>query len=547
MKKLSLLFMMLAVTVTALAGTKTGAPSRIDPADVWGDDHHVYQRLNHGSAVTPEHTYMTPQDGFLEVVTGDGGNFVYVKTPVYGSEKEFGEYWIEGTSDQQGGFYLYLGEPFYFQNRDGSFVKSKRNAVLSWGSLHYDAATNQTTFVRNADVSTVHYTVDGTTIIIEDTSGPVAIEAQDDVSYDAEGLAIVWEEAEGETGQEGEWSGYLEWGTILEAGTPCVIDWQPEGELKTYQRNSDCISFSDYEYSYRSANAFSAEALTDEGQIVFGDDGKSVYLKDPLLSMKHNTWVMGTLNDDGTIITVNLPQCIYTYESGTALSVVPCLCNIKTITPNNEAPYDVLSVNSDYSFTRMTYLIDGNKITLQNTNADLGAGYPDNFTAYGLHVYDPVTDEGCIEANIVYTLKTDNPDPIETTSVPVFDGEAGADGSYWVEILPTEPSTIYYRVQYSTREYSNWDEYSATLNFTGEGDYKIEAYAKAENKLPSAHVYHEFTISPSTSIIETMVGKDIVGKRYFNVMGQEIQQPEGVTIEVTTYSDGTSTAVKVVK
>ena len=41
--------------------------------------------------------------------------------------------------------------------------------------------------------------------------------------------------------------------------------------------------------------------------------------------------------------------------------------------------------------------------------------------------------------------------------------------------------------------------------------------------------------------------KQIVNSRYYNVMGQEIQQPDGVTIIVTTYSDGTTTATKVMK
>ena len=35
--------------------------------------------------------------------------------------------------------------------------------------------------------------------------------------------------------------------------------------------------------------------------------------------------------------------------------------------------------------------------------------------------------------------------------------------------------------------------------------------------------------------------------RYFNVAGQEMAQPNGLTIQVTTYTDGTTSAVKVVK
>ena len=41
--------------------------------------------------------------------------------------------------------------------------------------------------------------------------------------------------------------------------------------------------------------------------------------------------------------------------------------------------------------------------------------------------------------------------------------------------------------------------------------------------------------------------KQVAGVRYFNLAGQEMQQAEGLTIVVTTYTDGTTSAVKVVK
>ncbi len=44
-----------------------------------------------------------------------------------------------------------------------------------------------------------------------------------------------------------------------------------------------------------------------------------------------------------------------------------------------------------------------------------------------------------------------------------------------------------------------------------------------------------------------MGGKTVAGVRYFNVAGQEMKQAEGLTIVVTTYTDGTTSAAKVVK
>ena len=47
--------------------------------------------------------------------------------------------------------------------------------------------------------------------------------------------------------------------------------------------------------------------------------------------------------------------------------------------------------------------------------------------------------------------------------------------------------------------------------------------------------------------IDEIAGKAVAGVRYFNVAGQEMQEANGLTIVVTTYTDGTTSAVKVVK
>ncbi len=46
---------------------------------------------------------------------------------------------------------------------------------------------------------------------------------------------------------------------------------------------------------------------------------------------------------------------------------------------------------------------------------------------------------------------------------------------------------------------------------------------------------------------ELSEGKTVASERYFNVAGQEMAQPNGLTIKVITYTDGTTNTVKVVK
>jgi hypothetical protein len=52
---------------------------------------------------------------------------------------------------------------------------------------------------------------------------------------------------------------------------------------------------------------------------------------------------------------------------------------------------------------------------------------------------------------------------------------------------------------------------------------------------------------PRVGVDELNADKAVAGVRYFNTLGQEMQQAEGLTIVVTTYTDGTTSAVKVVK
>ena len=139
-------------------------------------------------------------------------------------------------------------------------------------------------------------------------------------------------------------------------------------------------------------------------------------------------------------------------------------------------------------------------------------------------------------------------EPTEKTGAPVFNGYT-TDGihAYFVEIVETEPSTIYYRVQYPDGTWTDWAEYEEVLSFTGDGKYRVEAYAVADGKLPSEEIAYEFVVAPITGIDEMMNGKTVAGVRYYNMAGQEMSEANGLTIVVTTYTDGTTNAAKVIK
>ncbi len=152
--------------------------------------------------------------------------------------------------------------------------------------------------------------------------------------------------------------------------------------------------------------------------------------------------------------------------------------------------------------------------------------------------------------------ETPEPPVVDQVGAPTFQGYT-VDGihGYGVYILPTtEGSDIMYRVFVDEDGewvlVTDWTEYMGT-----EGEiymtevnakYRVEAYAFIGD-VQSMDVAYEFTVQPYTGIDEMNAGKTVAGVRYFNMAGQEMQQAEGLTIVVTTYTDGTSSAVKVVK
>ena len=137
---------------------------------------------------------------------------------------------------------------------------------------------------------------------------------------------------------------------------------------------------------------------------------------------------------------------------------------------------------------------------------------------------------------------------IEQTAMPeieVTEGENG-DHTMYVEITAEEGAVIQYRYTFDG-ETTEWEVYEGKLAFTEDGEYVIEARAIVPDKTMSEIAEEEFEITPRTAVNELNGDKAVAGVRYFNAMGQEMAQPNGMTIVVTTYTDGTTTAVKVMK
>ena len=212
----------------------------------------------------------------------------------------------------------------------------------------------------------------------------------------------------------------------------------------------------------------------------------------------------------------------------------------------------ILNVSNFYMAGEEADVPAGEWIVIENVNPPYTIQGLEPETAYEVEVqgiYDRATTAWT--APVLFVTPKAGEQPTEKTQTP--------DGSYQVvsgqhevvvTITPYE-GVVYYRIIFTDPDgnvtESDWMEYVDAFSVYEDGRYRIEFYAVADGKLPSDPGAVEFTVSPMTGIEEMTTGKTVANVRYFNAAGQEMSQPNGLTIVVTTYTDGTTNAAKVMK
>ena len=196
-------------------------------------------------------------------------------------------------------------------------------------------------------------------------------------------------------------------------------------------------------------------------------------------------------------------------------------------------------------------MVDENDEALYYPTYYYNENYSGGVNAEGLSLFLAAADfsYNAGQAPVEPTEKTDAPS--STKENYVYNDGNMYYNAYTVTLTETEESTIYYRIgimnEEGQYEYGEWMEYEDAMQFVVPGTYMVEAYAVAPGKLESDHIFDGFVVSRLTDVEELMAGKQVANVRYFNLAGQEMQQASGLTIMVTTYTDGTTSAVKVVK
>ena len=362
-----------------------------------------------------------------------------------------------------------------------------------------------------------------------------------------------------------------------------IITEQPEGNLVTYTRSGEYMTVSLYGYI--------TDAQTGQLKVVYAEDGKTVYIQDPLCYGEgQGVWVKGELSDDGLTISVPLGQYVaYNEEDGYGL----LLSWGATEAIDLGDDFYWVMFTPDENVEAVTYAVNESEgtISLVGSEGDAFAEEPNNWNALGVAgIWDDDLSVATIEWKTVWTVLEDaeaavpaDPEALEFFDCKDESGFTRFDFNINLEDVngkPLHADNVTYSIytdddQLFTFDYDTYganngfdqDMTEIPYGFTGYDFYLRRVYFYRTNtgdnplfnwrigiqvhntvdgvRNSSNIVYLEE--NPYNAIDGVKQGKTVASERYYNLAGQKVASPEGITIKVTTYTDGTTTTTKVVK
>ncbi|MBR0494017.1 MAG: choice-of-anchor J domain-containing protein [Muribaculaceae bacterium] len=382
---------------------------------------------------------------------------------------------------------------------------------------------------------------------------------------------------------------------------PTVITEIPENcEVNTYWRST----------GYIASSFFGVSAGYTDGtfKIAIDPETNEAYIQNPVWWVdSYNSWVKGEYDPETGIITIPTGQYLMwsdAYGYGIILGWGSTYAYTEGDEDGDGEDDYYLGSELDDRATEIQFQIDGDKVYLLNGEGNLDADFPDWASATGMFAYysddlsfvsiefanneeaigtvktpavaavpaDPTADEwyDCGDesgfSKFYFTLPTTDVDgnildpEFISYALWINDGE----GNVYQYTFPAEVYTfdlvedideVPYELYTSAVDFNNYYVYMYRTNENDnplfvrdddhDGNIGIQVFYTVDGEKNASNIVWLYEV-PS-SVNEMNAGKTVANVRYFNVAGQEMAQPSGMTIKVTTYTDGTTSAVKVVK
>ena len=382
---------------------------------------------------------------------------------------------------------------------------------------------------------------------------------------------------------------------------PTVITEIPENcEVNTYWRST----------GYIASSMFGVSAGYTDGtfQIAIDPETNEAYILNPVWWVdSYNSWVKGEYDPETGIITIPTGQYLMwsdAYGYGIILGWGSTYAYTEgDVDGDGEDDY-YLGSELDDRATEIQFQIDGDKVYLLNGEGNLDADFPEWASTTGMFAYysddlsfisiefanneeaigtlktpavaavpaDPTADEwyDCGDesgfSKFYFTLPTTDVDG--NTLDPEFLSYAlwinDGEGNVYQFTFPAEDYTfdlvedideVPYELYSSAVDFHDYYVYMYRTNENDnplfvrdddhDGNIGIQVFYTVDGERNASNIVWLYEV-PS-SVNEMNAGKTVANVRYFNVAGQEMAQPSGMTIKVTTYTDGTTSAAKVVK
>ena len=382
---------------------------------------------------------------------------------------------------------------------------------------------------------------------------------------------------------------------------PTVITEIPENcEVNTYWRST----------GYIASSMFGVSAGYTDGtfQIAIDPETNEAYILNPVWWVdSYNSWVKGEYDPETGIITIPTGQYLM-WSDAYAYGIVLGWGSTYAYTNGDEDGDGeddyYLGSELDDRATEIQFQIDGDKVYLLNGEGNLDADFPEWASTTGMFAYysddlsfvsiefanneeaigtlktpavaavpaDPTADEwyDCGDesgfSKFYFTLPTTDVDgnildpEFLSYALWINDGE----GNVYQFTFPAEDYTfdlvedideVPYELYTSAVDFNTYFVYMYRTNENDnplfvrdddhDGNIGIQVFYTVDGEKNASNIVWLYEV-PS-SVNEMNAGKTVANVRYFNVAGQEMAQPSGMTIKVTTYTDGTTSAVKVVK